>query len=216
MARHLDITGQVFGRLTAKLRTGKTPSGQAVWLFACACGGEKSAQASEVRRGKVSSCGCLAVEQKRAAGKSRGHAYSRVNMYRERKSWETMLARCYSKTHVSYKNYGAVGIGVCDRWRNSFESFVNDMGARPEGKTLDRIDCTQGYSPENCRWADALEQANNRRTNHRIEIDGITKTIAQWARHYGISQFVIHSRIYQGWSVHDAVSLPVGVPRAYK
>ena len=216
MARYQDIAGQTFGRLTAKTHAGRTKTGQALWLFTCECGGEKTAQASEVRRGKTRSCGCLAAEQKRAAGKAREHAFSRASMYHERKSWESMLARCYNPAHVSYKCYGAVGITVCDQWRASFEAFARDMGARPADKTLDRINNSKGYSPENCQWSDKIEQANNRKTNRRITLGDTTKTVAQWARHYGIAQYIIHARLYQGWSEHDAVTLPVGAIRAYR
>ena len=215
MARYLDITGQTFGRLTAKCHAGKTPTGQALWIFDCACGGEKTAQASEVRRGKTTSCGCLAVAQKQAAGKARQHAYSRANMYRERKTWENMLARCYAQGHASYKCYGGAGITVCTKWRESFEEFAKDMGPRPAGKTLDRIDGSKGYTPENCRWADKIEQANNRRTNRRITVGEVTQTVAQWARQNGVSPFVIHGRLQQGWSEHDAVTIPVGVRRSH-
>jgi hypothetical protein len=216
MTKHHDLTGLKFGRLTLLEKAGSTPSGQARWLCACDCGGTKIADASQIKRGRTSSCGCLALEQKRQAAQSQCSEYSRTNLYRERKTWENMLARCYNASHVSFKNYGAAGITVCDRWRDSFPAFAKDMGERPAGKTIDRIDGSKGYFLENCRWADKTEQANNRRTNHRIAIDGQTKTIAEWARHYGMSQFVIHSRLYQGWSVHDAVTLAVGTRRTHK
>jgi len=206
MSRYQDITGQTFGRLTALSHAGSTPKGQAIWNWSCTCGGAKTAPAGEVRRGKVASCGCLAIEQKRAAAKSQQHPFSRANMYPERKSWENMIARCHTPTSKSYSNYGGRGISVCSRWRESFESFVQDMGKRPAGTTIERIDSNGGYSPDNCRWATMKEQANNRRTNHLITVGGQTRTIAQWADYLGISCYVIHTRIYQGMSDHDAVT----------
>lgn len=213
MARYTDITGQVFGRLTAVSYAGRGTAGQALWLFACTCGGTKTAPADQAKRGRTMSCGCLAVEQKRAAGKSRQHAFSRVNMYRERKSWENMIARCHVATHRDFANYGGRGIAVCGRWRESFEAFVQDMGLRPEGTTLDRIDNAIGYDPGNCRWADKTTQANNRRDNRWITIDGRTQTVAQWARDRGVRASLIHTRLYQGWSEHDAVMTSVGGKR---
>ena len=141
---------------------------------------------------------------------SRQHEYSRANMTRERKSWENMLARCYEKSHASYANYGAIGITVSDEWRTSFEAFARAMGPRPVDATIDRIDGALGYEPGNCRWATRIEQANNRRTNRMICIGEQTKTVAEWARCRGVEPHVIHSRLYQGWTDHDAVMLPIG------
>jgi hypothetical protein len=214
MARYQDITGLIFGKLTAKSYAGRNEKGGAMWLCACECGGEKTANATELKRGNTQSCGCLALEQKRAAGKTRQHAYSRVNMYRERKSWESMIARCHVPTHQDFANYGGRGITVCDRWRNSFEAFVQDMGMRPENTTLDRRDNAIGYNRDNCRWADKTTQANNRRDNRRITIDGVTQTVAQWARIKGVRDSLIHARLYQGWSEHDAVMTAVGASRS--
>lgn len=214
MARYNDITGQVFGRLTAISYAGSGPSGQAIWLFRCACGGTKTAPAGEVKRGKTASCGCLAIEQKQAAGKTRQHAFSRANMYRERKSWENMVARCCVASHRDFANYGGRNITVCDRWRESFEAFVSDMGQRPQNTTLDRIDNSAGYTPANCRWTDKTTQANNRRNNRWIALDGVTQTVAQWARSKGVRASLIHTRLYQGWSEHDAVMVAVGAKRA--
>jgi hypothetical protein len=203
--KRTDFTGQIFGRLTAIARQHKTANGRMLWLFSCECGGQKVADLNEVKRGNTRSCGCLANEQRKKAAQKQTHTFSRSNMPRERKSWEMMIARCHNREHVSFKNYGALGVTVCARWLDSFENFVTDMGPRPAGMTLDRLDGTKEYCLENCRWATRKEQANNRRTNHRITIDGETKTIAQWADHLGISCHVIRTRIYKGMTDHDAV-----------
>jgi hypothetical protein len=204
-----DFAGQIFGRLTAVSKHHKAANGRMLWLFACECGAEKVADPNEVKRGSTRSCGCLANEQRKNAAQKQTHALSRSSMPRERKSWEMMIARCHDPEQVSYKNYGALGIRVCARWLNSFENFVMDMGKRPVGMTLDRIDGSADYCLENCRWATRKEQANNRRTNHRITIDGETKTIAQWADHLGMNSHVIRSRIYKGMQDHDAVLKPL-------
>ena len=124
-------------------------------------------------------------------------------------SWLNMLARCYNEKSNSYFRYGAKGIKVCNRWRNSFEAFLEDMGPRPDGHSLERLNNKLGYYPRNCSWATAREQANNRRTNRKITIKGKTKTLAQWSRESSIGVTTIHARIKNGWSEEDAVFYPL-------
>lgn len=198
-----------FWRLTAISPTGETNTkGLKMWNFVCACGKNKVAAGSDVRRGSIKSCGCLINEQKRNAAKTKCHPYSRRSMYRERKSWENMLARCYSKSCKSFPAYGGKGITVCDTWKNSFKSFADDMGARPDGMTLDRIDNSLGYSKDNCRWSTYKEQANNTQTNRVITVAGKSMSVAQWADVKGISPCIIYTRLYNGWTDHDSVLLP--------
>jgi hypothetical protein len=123
-------------------------------------------------------------------------------------SWKGMMARCYNEGHMHFSSYGGRGIVVCDRWHD-FDCFAADMGERPEGHSLDRINNDMGYSPENCRWATAKEQANNRRNNTVIEANGVEKTLSQWAEDLGTSASTISARINMGWSAEDAVSVPV-------
>lgn len=120
--------------------------------------------------------------------------------------WESMIQRCTDPNFEAYHNYGGRGIKVCERWRYSFENFLADMGPRPEGKTLDRIDDDGDYEPGNCRWATWIEQGNNRRTNKVLEYRGIRKTIAEWARETGLSYETIRSRLNHGWSVERALT----------
>lgn len=209
MTKAADLTGKKFGKLIAVSRSENTNQNRAQWLCRCECGGEKIAQAAYLNKGTTRSCGCLADEQRKTAAQSQCTPYSRTNMYRERKTWENMIARCYDKTRHDFKWYGGRGISVCEKWRNSFEAFVVDMGMRPASMTLDRRESSTDYSPGNCRWATATEQANNRRSNHCITIDGRTLTIAEWARHSGIGERVIATRIARGWDERRAVEKPV-------
>lgn len=119
-----------------------------------------------------------------------------------------MMVRCYNETHVHFQHYGGRGISVCDRWHD-FDAFASDMGERPEGFSLDRINNDMGYNPQNCRWATAKEQANNRRSNTMIEVGGVEKTLSQWAGDLGTSTSTISARINMGWSAEDAVTVPV-------
>jgi hypothetical protein len=122
-------------------------------------------------------------------------------------TWSTMKARCFNPSTDSYPNYGGRGITVCDRWL-SFENFLADMGEKPPGKSLERMDNDKGYEPGNCCWATELEQQRNKRSVRRITARGKTQTIPEWAAESGIAQSSIYSRIYWGWPLEDAVTIP--------
>lgn len=136
----------------------------------------------------------------------------------EYRTWLGIKARCYNPNIPNYKDYGGRGIKVCDRWLgiDGFEHFLEDMGPRPKGKSkggralysLDRIDVNGDYCPENCRWATAGEQQNNRRSNRIIN----GKTYAEWGKELGGSRHLIRKRLQYGWTPEDAVSTPLGNP----
>lgn len=206
MSRAEDLSGRRFGRLTAIARVENTPGGRARWICECDCGGSKAVASAELKKGRTSSCGCLAQEQRVNAARRQCHSHSRSAMPRERKSWYMMLDRCYKPSHKSYHQYGGLGITVCDRWRESFEAFVEDMGRRPAGMSLDRIDPCGNYEPGNCKWSSATEQANNKRNSVIIHHDGKSLTVAQWSRRIGVPYSTLQSRISRGWSVDRALS----------
>ena len=119
-------------------------------------------------------------------------------------SWEGMKYRCYTKSNPSYSNYGGRGISVCDRWK-SFENFLIDMGEKPYGTSLDRINSNENYSPENCRWANVEIQQNNRSNNNRQIVDGILMGVSQCSRIYNISRSTIASRMLRnGMTLQEA------------
>jgi hypothetical protein len=122
-------------------------------------------------------------------------------------AWSTMLRRCENPRNPSFRNYGGRGITVCDEWHD-FVNFYRDMGARPDGCTLERIDNDKGYSKENCRWATRLEQASNTRKNRWISANGKRLTVSQWAREMGVPANVIGQRLYRGWDEVRAVTEP--------
>lgn len=147
------MIGKRIGRLTVLARTGRSI------LVRCDCGAEKIIEWSNLRRTK--SCGCLAREsiaERNRASARHGHAARRSPEY---SSWTAMLARCTNPRAPNFAKYGGRGITMCDQWR-SFDAFLADMGVRPAGTSLDRIDGTRGYEPGNCRWATAKEQRANR------------------------------------------------------
>lgn len=113
-------------------------------------------------------------------------------------SWSQMIQRCCNTNHKHYHHYGGRGITICPSWKESYSQFLKDMGPRPDGTCLDRIDNSKGYEPGNCRWATQIEQNNNQRTNKFIEFNGKRLTYRQWDRELGFKHGTISARIYRG------------------
>lgn len=137
----------------------------------------------------------------------------RISNPREYSSYQAMKTRCYNRSHQQYKDYGGRGVKVCDRWlgENGFQHFLEDMGPRPEGMSIDRIDVNGDYCPENCRWATAKEQASNRRAKFMrlIEYNGELKSMSEWARELGFPVYLLFNRIdIYHWSTKKAFETP--------
>lgn len=128
--------------------------------------------------------------------------------------WHSMNQRCTNSRHRQYKDYGGRGIKVCDRWRWSFADFYADMGPRPSGSSLDRIDNNGHYEPGNCRWATPRQQSANMRTNVRITHNGETLILQEWARRVGIHFDTLWRRLnVYGWSIEDTLTRPAQIRR---
>ncbi len=126
------------------------------------------------------------------------------------KIWSYMKDRCLNPNNQRFVSYGGRGITVCDRWL-SFENFLADMGERPEGMSIDRIDNNKGYSLENCRWATNKQQQRNKANNKYITHAGETKSLADWADHYGIKYQRLNQRMFSGWDFEDAINLELKI-----
>lgn len=157
-----NIIGKKFGKLTAlHCSNERSNKGEILWLFKCDCGNEVLRNGTSVRKGNTLSCGCL-------IGAKRTHGMTKSNTYR---IWVDIKTRCSNKKNRAYKNYGGRGIKVCKRWMK-FENFIEDMGERPKGLSIDRTNNNGNYEPNNCRWATMKEQQNNRRNNRLITYKG--------------------------------------------
>lgn len=201
-----DLTGKRFGRWT--VIDGQI-QGKKV-LCRCDCGTEKMVDKDNLVRGLTKSCGCYKAENQKGNTWGRTHNMSFSPTYY---SWEGMKFRCENPNSREYAVYGGRGIKVCERWQK-FENFLEDMGKRPKGKTLDRIDVDGNYEPSNCRWATPKEQARNRRNNTLITYNGKTQTLVEWEEETGIYSGTISMRIKQyGWSVEKALTTPSKIPR---
>ena len=203
--RKVSLVGREFGRLVVVAESAvRNRQGRILWDCTCACGGKATVRGGDLQQGKTTSCGCLVVERARAMGKASVHGMTGTPTW---KSWESMIARCYRATDTSFKNYGAKGITVCDRWLQSFANFFEDMGERPANSTLDRKENNKGYSKENCRWASPRQQANNKGNNVSLFYKGRTLTVATWARKLGLPAATIYTRLRKGWSVPEALTI---------
>jgi hypothetical protein len=162
----IDYVGHRFGRLTIKSLVGchvfACGRRKFFWNAYCECGSKVLVGHDELRRGDTKSCGCFQKESVR--DRSIKHLQSNSPTY---VSWAAMKQRCMNKNHTAYKNYGGRGIAISKRWINSFENFLADMGERPAGTSLDRIDNDGNYGPKNCRWATRSQQAKNSRPRER-------------------------------------------------
>jgi hypothetical protein len=202
-----------WGRLSYVGEAGCTRHGDRLVRCLCDCGQETNTRLDGLRAGTAQSCGCLRNEVN--AERLRTHGMSAVDGGKaspEYRAWGNMIQRCHNPNNAAYHNYGGRGIEVCDRWRNSFKAFLEDMGCRPgPGYSIDRIDVNGNYEPGNCRWATAkVQRANQRtRTPTLFAFKGQLRTLKEWSRETGIAYATLLMRFRMGWSLERAFTTPV-------
>ena len=188
----------------------KCKNGKWTWYVECrcACGsGVKTYTAGHVRDGTTRSCGCYQIAK--TSQRVTKHGMFGTTEYR---SWSGIVSRCTSSGDRAYDRYGGRGITVHPDWlgEGGFERFYAHIGPRPSPQhSVDRINNDGNYEPGNVRWATRVEQANNKRNNHTINFNGVTRTLAEWARVTGLSERCIAYRLYTGKSVQEALTKPV-------
>jgi len=200
MKRVLGLEGNRYGMWTVLSKT-DTPTRPSKWLCVCDCGTTKEVNTSSLRTGGSTSCGCARV----SAMVLRNTLHGKTNT-REFNSWASMVARCVDPAHQAYRHYGGRGITVCAEWQ-SFSAFFKDMGLRPEGTSLDRIDNNGNYCAINCRWATKDEQDSNKRNTVFCTVNGVRKPVSYWAKKLGISHSALTYRLSLGMPVEDACTL---------
>lgn len=206
MRKSRDVTGMVFGRLTALEYAGRSKNRSFLWKCRCECGVETIAMLAKIMSGEKRSCGCLARETSQMQFVTHGHTVGKKSSTYG--IWSQMIQRCRNPKDKSFSKYGARGIRICDRWLR-FDNFLEDMGERPIGMSLDRIDNEGNYEPGNCRWADDKAQARNRRSTIFLEYQGKRVPAAELAERHGIPARRLESRVLRfGWSVERALSTP--------
>jgi hypothetical protein len=197
--------GEAVGPWTIIEESKPDANGNLIWSVRHLCGAERIARGSRLRHGRVRCIQCSPKKTKqvpRVRKKQR-----RSELY---STWRDMKDRCHRPACKSYHRYGGRGIRVCDRWRDSFSAFVADMGPRPSpSHTIDRIDGTRGYEPDNCRWATQKEQQRNRLNNVRFDVGGAMRTLGEISELTGIPERVLKTRARDlGWSIQDAIGIP--------
>jgi hypothetical protein len=192
------LVGQVFDRLTVISFSHVNPKTKVHYLNCkCSCGKEVKIAQGHLPNGETRSCGCLMKTQ------------NSMSTSKEYHIWSGMISRCYKHTTKEFKYYGRRGISVCERWRESFLNFLEDMGKAPAGKSLDRIDNNGNYNKENCRWATKREQSLNRRSNRFITFKNETMTIKEASEKFNYKYGTILSRLRRGFTPEEIFTIPI-------
>lgn len=193
----IDMTGEQLGYWTVIERAANDGHGNTCWRCRCKCGAEKVVVGTVLRDGRSQSCGCLKRETTVERSTKHGHATAGV-ISPTYHSWASMVARCTNPNNKRNARYMARGITVCDRWL-VFANFLSDMGEKPGGTSLGRVDNNKGYCPENCRWETTVQQARNRVNNRILEFNGESHTVTEWAIHLGVPVQRPYNRLHLGW-----------------
>jgi len=207
--KFIDLAGLVFGRLRVMKRVYRediSPK-KVYWGCICKCGNTVTVTTGALRSGLTRSCGCLKNENASTINFKHGGRGTE-----EYHAWCDMKTRCLNPNFKDYKYYGGRGIKICEKWIDSFENFINDMGLKPgHNYSLDRKDTNKDYEPENCKWSTYKEQCRNRRNNLLIDFNGKTITLAELSEKTGLDWHLLRYRIIdKSMSVEEAVTMRIG------
>ena len=210
--RHNSLIGQVFDRLTViELSEQKNNKRSRKWLCKCTCGNNTIVGTTELNNKKVRSCGCLRSELHKELAIKRNYIHgecTRDNTTKEWFIWSSIIQRCTNPNNKHYDSYGGRGIIICDRWKDSYTNFLEDMGRVPfKEASIDRIDVNGNYNKENCRWTDAKTQANNKRNNKIVTINSKTQTLALWSDELNINYQTLYYRLKHNLDLITGVKL---------
>ncbi len=198
MSRFIDLKNQKFGKLKVLSRS-ENIGGRTAWNCICDCGKSTTVRSYSLRGKDTKSCGCINIE----TSPRKSHGLTNHLLYN---TWLGLNKRCNNKNDPKYKNYGGRGIKVCKRWLHSFPNFLSDMGERPNGLTLDRIDNDGNYEKSNCRWATSTQQKRNTRTTINLTFNGKTQCLFVWARECHLDYNCLYARLKRGWSVEKTLT----------
>ncbi len=198
--KKIPMIGNKYGRLTVLEEAGRI-SGHLAYACKCDCGNQTTVTGPNLRNENTKSCGCLRSEEtnKRLTKHNRSHSV-------EYSTWSQMKRRCFSTDDIGYHRYGGRGITVCERWM-SFENFYADMGSKPFGMTLERIDVNKDYEPSNCTWATREDQAKNKRMTIKLTYDGMTMCLKDWSKKIGKPYTTMLLHYKRGYSTENILGV---------
>lgn len=204
--RMINLVGKKFGKLTVLEETDKrTKNKKILWLCQCECGNTNEISGSDLVTGNTVSCGCMSSRHT-AGDRTRTHGMKSSKLYNV---WCAIRNRCQNPNQKSYKDYGAKGIRVCEKWQ-TFEGFYEDMGESfVEGLTIERKDLKGNYCPENCEWITKEQQALNKSNLVTVTYKGVTAPLVVFCNEMNLKSRTIYHRLRRGWSVEQALETPM-------
>ena len=204
MSAHEQYIGKKYGRWTVLNFSHRASGKRQMYICRCECGTIRPVSLAAIKHGHTISCGCLQREVAKKLGTKHGDIHKRLY-----KIWQNMRSRCQYPSARYYYMYGGAGITVCPEWEN-YETFRHWAltNGYDDNLSIDRIDGTKNYTPDNCRWVTMKQQQRNKRTNHKITLGNKTQSVTEWCEDLNISRSMVFKRLKLGWSEEKALLTP--------